>query len=51
MGVLFEYQHWKTLKPDFPMLMLRLNTSYHVMTLVTLRSTNVDTSTPEPILS
>ena len=37
----------KTLKPGFPMLMLRLNTNYQVMTPVTLCSTNVDTSTPE----
>ena len=50
-GVLFKYQHWKTLKPGFPTLMLKLNTSYHMMTPVTLRSTNVDTSTPDPILS
>ena len=51
MGVLSTYQHWKTLKSGFPMLMLKLNTSYHMMTPVTLCSTNVDTRPPEPILS
>ena len=50
-GVLSMYQHWETLKPGFPTLLLRLNTSYHMMTPVTLCSINVDTSTPEPILS
>ena len=40
-GVLFKYQHWKTLKSGFPMLMPKLNTSYHMMTPVTLCSTNV----------
>ena len=35
----------------FPLLMLKLNASYHTMTPVTLCSTNIDSSAPEPILS
>ena len=38
-------------EPGFPLLMLKLNTSYHVMTPVTLCSTNVDSSRPEPTIS
>ena len=33
--------------PGFPLLMLKLNASYHAMTPVTLSSTNVDSSRPE----
>ena len=50
-GVLSKHQHWKTLKHGSLTLMLRPNTSYHVMTPVTLCSINADTSIPEPILS
>ena len=35
----------------FPLLMLKLNASYHVMTPVTLHSTNIDSSRPEPTIS
>ena len=38
-------------EPGFPLLMLKLNASYHVMTPVTLCSTNVDSSRPEPTIS
>ena len=35
----------------FPLLMLKLNASYHTMTPVTLCSTHVDSSRPEPTIS
>ena len=38
-------------EPGFPLLMLKLNTSYHAMTPVTLFSTNVDSRRPEPTIS
>ena len=38
-------------EPCFPLQMLKLNASYHVMTPVTLSSTNVDFSRPEPTIS
>ena len=38
-------------EPGFPLLMLKLNASYHAMTPVTLSSTNVDSSGPEPTIS
>ena len=38
-------------EPGFPLLMLKLNASYHVMTPVTLLSTNVDSIRPEPTIS
>ena len=38
-------------EPGFPLLMLKLNASYRMMTSATLSSTNVDSSRPEPTLS
>ena len=38
-------------KLGFPLLMLKLNASYHAMTPVTLHSTNIDASRPEPTIS
>ena len=51
MGVLIHVSTLENPEPGFPLLMLKLNTSYHMMTPVTVSSTNVDSSRPEPTIS